>query len=950
TPIAPTPTPVFTVETPSMTLEMLEGKAQYRVSDTATWQDAFSGQPVKQGWFVRTVAVSSAVLHFSDGSKVRISPNTQLAVELYQVIDGGPPKGERHARVRVLDGEIDFDVADAPSPPNTWVFITTDGAVTIQGTKGSLKRRVTLVTPAGEDAQAAIQVDLGITLLDGSATFAGLNPASAGDKHEVTAAVIKPGVDLSQNSTIPVPKSIAPSSSTLIKAAPEALGAGQAVDRDGNGKIDVIDLIFTEDLKIAVQRAGASLPDLHSLVAPRSSESAGPTPPQGASETARVLGELQVVAMGGESAVQGLKQDGNIDRARQRAIDAFSEKSRGGARALETFGLTEKAADAALANLAVKAFDASDTDPQKLLAGQTPADFIRHIANLVQPDELTGKKPDLDALIHQFDRRSEPPSAMPLFDAKGAVIGVKKPDEVVFDATGKPVGKKVGDIVAVDAQGNPTGAAVADTFFVPDPSGAQQFVPATVFAFLPKSDSTSDTGLASKVLVPQVTFDSSGNAVPTIYEVDDSGKPKGMRPLTKDMLSANGQAVAPPVIPNVLEMDPAGIVKNAKEIPLLARDDAGKVREFRLPSTMANDVNGKPVGLVDPGKVVFGENGIAGFEAGRVIDKEFFVGIAKQIAAQSAAGPVVGVPVPPASTVDQLFQQASKFAITGTAQQLFDPNGQPLTPQQFRPREIVRNVEPGGPSGEVFLPALGCIRVDCFATAAGKPALLDRIEEKIQVFAQGASGQPVLTEIQGHALFSDGKFAGFIPPPTALQVDQGGVTGFASGDIRVFAAAAAGGAGGPGGPGGAPPALATPGRTGGPVAAGFGVLIPNAGDLKFQPRGQPGQDISIQIDPSLFASAIPGGSAAGPAAGGTASPFFPPALSVGALGQNQSELAGLMKPQVAPFSGGAGAPPEFVLQFNPQLSAGTGVPDFVKPGDQIFQQIEDARRAQLEQG
>ena len=100
-------------------------------------------QPIEAGWSVRTLAVSRAVLKFVEGSQLAITPSTQITIDNFDIVNGGPAQGgQRHARIQLDNGDVDFNVIRAESPPNTWVFLTVDGAITIQGTEGSLGRRV----------------------------------------------------------------------------------------------------------------------------------------------------------------------------------------------------------------------------------------------------------------------------------------------------------------------------------------------------------------------------------------------------------------------------------------------------------------------------------------------------------------------------------------------------------------------------------------------------------------------------------------------------------------------------------------------------------------------------------------------------------------------------------------------------------------------------------------
>ena len=206
------------VELAPLTLSILEGKAQFNMKDGQGWIDAVDAQPIEQGWGVKTLTVSTAVLNFEDGSMVLLEPNTELDISLYQLINGGVSQGgERHVNLKIVNGGVAFDVVPAESPPNTWAFLTPDGAVTIQGTGGSLSRRVGMqeelsacsdaevadVAACDGDTKAAT-VDTKIELLEGTATMVrmkseiDLEESAASDEtvaaKELQAMVVKPGV------------------------------------------------------------------------------------------------------------------------------------------------------------------------------------------------------------------------------------------------------------------------------------------------------------------------------------------------------------------------------------------------------------------------------------------------------------------------------------------------------------------------------------------------------------------------------------------------------------------------------------------------------------------------------------------------------------------------------------------------------------------------------------
>ena len=88
----PSPTPMPEPEQSLLSIQLLEGKAEVSSSGGSSWSEVTDGMILLAGDQVRTLAVSEAVVHFGDGSKVKLDPNTALVVETFELIDGGPPK------------------------------------------------------------------------------------------------------------------------------------------------------------------------------------------------------------------------------------------------------------------------------------------------------------------------------------------------------------------------------------------------------------------------------------------------------------------------------------------------------------------------------------------------------------------------------------------------------------------------------------------------------------------------------------------------------------------------------------------------------------------------------------------------------------------------------------------------------------------------------------------
>ena len=164
----PTSTPTSTLEIPlaepQITLAFLTGKSEYRSAEGDEWSTATNGMTLVPGDYIRTLTVSTSVLHFVDGSKVKLQASTEVNVEVFEIINGGPPEGQRIARIRLVDGEIAFDVAEAPSPPNIWEFLTQDSIIAIHGTPGEIRSyeaegETTVNILAGEATAAHVGVN-----------------------------------------------------------------------------------------------------------------------------------------------------------------------------------------------------------------------------------------------------------------------------------------------------------------------------------------------------------------------------------------------------------------------------------------------------------------------------------------------------------------------------------------------------------------------------------------------------------------------------------------------------------------------------------------------------------------------------------------------------------------------------------------------------------------------
>ena len=452
-------------------------------------------------------------------------------------------------------------------------------------------------------------------------------------------------------------------------------------------------------------------------------------------------------------------------------------------------------------------------------------------------DAVSGERLDLEALRELRKAEFEPPRSEPLFDEEGNQIGVKQPDQVVFDATGNPIGKKPGDMVAVDETGaiDPN-ADVPDVFYLKDKAGDDKLHATTFFnAFLPKVPTGSEIGGAGEQALNMVTFDPDGNIVPTIIQYDPLGNPVGTLPFSDDFVDPSGESLTPPALP-IFDYNADGTIATQVEMPMIVKDATGGIREFNVPPPIVFDENGAPMGMSEPPKLMIGDAGVSGFEAGRVLSRDFFSEQAALIEDSFAAMPMSGPPAGggmgvggfgaplgfiPSGAMDKIAQYAApgapmagpggpgmpgpmgpstamydfdKYDLSGQTASFFDASGSQRTGDEFRMQEVYRDSATGEVAGFQPITEVMCITQDCFRDASQSDAVLAKIEEKVEVLSFDADGRAVIAEIGGQTLFTeDGHLAGFIPPPIVMGGPMGGPM---PGPM--------GGPGGPmGGPGGA---------------------------------------------------------------------------------------------------------------------------------------------------
>ena len=90
-----------------------------------------------------------------------------------------------------------------------------------------------------------------------------------------------------------------------------------------------------------------------------------------------------------------------------------------------------------------------------------------------------------------------------------------------------------------------------------------------------------------------------------------------------DLKDPSGEELKPPMIPG-MEVSADGTVESQTALPVLVKDAEGGMREFSVPPPIVFGEDGKPLGMSEPPKLMIGDTGVAGFEAGKVLSKDFY--------------------------------------------------------------------------------------------------------------------------------------------------------------------------------------------------------------------------------------------------------------------------------------------------------------------------------------
>lgn len=125
----PVPVAVAAPDAQTALLAEVQGVVEVQTAEGA-WRTAAAGAPVRAGQRVRTGALSGATLVFYDGSRARLGPNTEIAVDALDA----PRSGRRVIRLTQATGESDHEVAKSSAPDSQYEVATPSGVGAAKGT------------------------------------------------------------------------------------------------------------------------------------------------------------------------------------------------------------------------------------------------------------------------------------------------------------------------------------------------------------------------------------------------------------------------------------------------------------------------------------------------------------------------------------------------------------------------------------------------------------------------------------------------------------------------------------------------------------------------------------------------------------------------------------------------------------------------------------------------
>ncbi|MFC2070446.1 FecR domain-containing protein, partial [Chloroflexota bacterium] len=138
-----------------ITLSVLEGRADYQKQGKGDWSVAAETIAVNIDDHIRTRHISKAVLSLPDGSRILLDANTELTVEIFELIGSS-----RVARIRLIEGKVNADIAEGMAEGSLLEIVSEDSVVAVVGTKLKVENRE--------------GTDFSVDLLDGTAHVAHL--------------------------------------------------------------------------------------------------------------------------------------------------------------------------------------------------------------------------------------------------------------------------------------------------------------------------------------------------------------------------------------------------------------------------------------------------------------------------------------------------------------------------------------------------------------------------------------------------------------------------------------------------------------------------------------------------------------------------------------------------------------------------------------------------------
>ncbi len=171
----PIPVVVATPDAQTALLEDVQGLVEVQSAGEA-WKAAGTGAPVQAGQRVRTGAFSSATLVFYDGSRARLGPNTDIAVDALDA----PRSGRRLIRLTQTTGESDHDVAKSTAPDSQYEVATPSGVGAAKGTAFHVSVTAALIRFAvSEGVVAVTNVNVTVIVVAGHVSVIPLNQPPA---------------------------------------------------------------------------------------------------------------------------------------------------------------------------------------------------------------------------------------------------------------------------------------------------------------------------------------------------------------------------------------------------------------------------------------------------------------------------------------------------------------------------------------------------------------------------------------------------------------------------------------------------------------------------------------------------------------------------------------------------------------------------------------------------